>query len=147
MAADPKTELEFQKLLAAQSRLANVSEHERGFVREELANLERLLRSVPQFRDHLHLRDRVFKGLKELDALKDASNISDRPRDVMFVDWILYGDKIVMLVVHSALRSESVRLLHLTITVSNINLWLGQNIHEDRDRRDCLREDCIEDQC
>ena len=146
MAADPKIELEFQKLLAAQSRLANVSENERGFVREEIANLEGLLRPVPQFRDYLDLRDGMFKGFRELDALNDAISISDTPRNVIFVDWILYGDKIVMLVINSALRSAGVRLLHLTISVSDIDRWLGQNFREDRDRRDCLREDSIEDQ-
>ena len=147
MTADPKIELEFQKLLAAQSRLANVSENERGFVREEIAKLEGILRPVPQFRDYLDLRDGVFKGFKELDTLNDASGILNSCRDVIFVDWILYGDKIIMLVVNSALRGEGVRLLHLTISVSDIKRWLGQNFREDRDRRDCLREDSIEDQC
>ena len=46
MAADPKIELGLQKLLAAQSRLANVSENERVFVREEIADLEGILRPV-----------------------------------------------------------------------------------------------------
>ena len=146
MVADPVIELEFQKLLAAQSRLANVSENERGFVREEIANLEELLRSVPQFSDYLNLRDGVFKGFKELDTLNDPTSISDRPRDVIFVDWILCRDRIVMLVVNSALRGEGIQLLHLTISVSDINRWLRQNFREDRDRRDCLREDNIDDQ-
>ena len=146
MVADPMIELEFQKLLAAQSRLADVPESERGFVREEIADLEGLLRSVPKFSDYLDLRDGVFKGLKELDTLKDASVISDRPRDVIFVDWILNGDTIFMLVVNSALRGEGIRLLQLTISVSDINRWLRQNFGDDRDRRDCLREDSIEDQ-
>ena len=146
MVADPMIELEFQKLLAAQSRLANVPESERGFVREEIADLEGLLRSVPKFSDYLDLRDGVFKGLEELDTLKDASVISDRPRDVIFVDWIFNGDTIFMLVVNSALRGEGIRLLQLTISVSDINRWLRQNFRDDRDRRDCLREDSIEDQ-
>ena len=146
MAADPMIDFNFQKLLAAHSRLASVPESERGFVREEIADLEELLRSVPKFSDYLDLRDGVFRGLKELDTLKDASVISDRPRDVIFVDWILNGDTIFMLVVNSALRAEGIRLLRLTISVSDINRWLRQNFFNDRDRRDCLREDSIEDQ-
>ena len=142
MVADPTIEPEFQNLLAAQLRLANVPESERAFVREEIADLEELLRSVPQFSDYLDLRDGVFKGLNELDILEDASS---RSRDVICVDWILNGDAIVMLVVNSALRGEGIRLLRLTIRVSDINRWLGENFREDRDRRDCLREDCVED--
>ena len=142
MVADPTIELEFQNLLAAQLRLANVLESERAFVREEIADLEELLRSVPQFSDYLDLRDGVFKGLKELDILEDASS---RSRDVICVDWILNGDEIVMLVVNSALRGAGIRLLRLTISVSDINRWLSENFREDRDRRDCLREDSVED--
>ena len=88
----------------------------------------------------------VFRGLKELDTLKDANIISDRPRAVKIVDWILNGDTIFMLVVNSALRGEGIRLLRLTISVSDLNRWLRQNFRNDRDRRDCLREDSIEDQ-
>ena len=64
MVADPMIELEFQKLLAAQFRLASVSESERAFIREEIADLEGLLRSVPRFSHYLDLRDGCSKGLR-----------------------------------------------------------------------------------
>ena len=86
MVADLMIELELQKLLAAQSRLANVPESERGFVHEEIADLERLLRLVPQFSDYLDLRDGIFRGLKKLDTSKNTSITSDRHRAVIFVD-------------------------------------------------------------
>lgn len=122
------------------------TESERGFVREEIADLEGLLRSIPQFSDYLDLRDGVSRGLKELGALGDASMTSDRPRDVIFVDGILNRDTIFMLVVNSTLRGEDIRLLKLTISVLDINRWLSQNFRDDGDWRDCLREDSIADQ-
>lgn len=146
MSADPQTALGFQKLLAAQSRLAMTSQNERAFVREEIANLEEQLRPNPQFRDYLFLRDGNFGRLDGINALRSSDISSREARAIVFVDWILYKDEISMIVVKNSLQNESIRFLPLGISVSEVKNWIRQNFSEDSQRRECLKEDDLQDQ-
>ena len=145
LSAEPDAEELFEKLSAAQSRLIHTAPNERGFVRQEIDDLECQIRDYPVFRDYVALRDGVLSGVEQIKALFSRIPPSAHVRKIIFVDWIIYRDKIYMLVVNSSSSLNDVQFFELATTVTSLKLWIQQHFGTNEDRKACLNQDSIRD--
>jgi CHAT domain-containing protein len=145
LSAEPDAEELFEKLSAAQSRLIHTAPNERGFVRQEIDDLESKIRGFPVFRDYLALRDGALSGVEQIKTLINRIPPSAHARKIIFVDWIMYRDEIYMLAVNSSSSLNDVQFFKLDMTVTSIKRWIQQHFSTNEDRKTCLNQDSIRD--